>query len=138
MYVDLNSYKANLADDSPELTGILIALREHPEAEGYFDPIGRLLICSEDVNGIVDRFDIGHDDMGRTYVMPYVTECDVRIQSDPPVIYVGYLNQTGFGEIPNEGLEEQLEEHDLPREMIREIRSYFKSRAPVNWNLEDQ
>lgn len=138
MYVDLELHKANLAEDSPELTGILVCLQDHPHAKGFRDPTGRLLLCSADVNASVDRFDVGHDDLGRTYVMPFVTEKGLRIQCDPPVIYVGNLNQMGFGEIPDADLDERLEALELPRAMIREIKSYFRSRAPVNWNLDTQ
>lgn len=67
------------------------------------------------------------------YAMPFTTADGYKVYSNPMEIMVGTVNVSGFGVIPVCDIEEHLEYLGLPRTVVRKVREYLQSRAPVNY-----
>lgn len=97
-----------------------------------------LIYCSTSVNHYVDQYDCTElkDSQGRSeYVLawPYTIINTVKVYSNPPFHVVGAPNEQGFGITPRDQWEDLLSGHNISNTVIRKIRSYLKSKPPINY-----
>lgn len=118
---------------SPEVVDVRIAQHTFPDLTAYKDPDGVICYCSVAITPYVDRLDVKHDSEGRTYVTGFTVDKGVKIYSDPPLYYVGRYNDKGFGDIPEAGWQERLEQSGWDEEIVKRIKDYFRRHPAVDF-----
>jgi len=136
MYLDLEQYLMKLKECwSLEADVVEIAKETFPDLKAFQDPDGTVKFCSPTATKFADRFDVKHDSEGRTYVTAFIINDKVQVYADPPILWVGRYNTEGFGEIPNEGYQEKVEEA-WSKDFAKKVKDYFLQHAPAYWTTE--
>lgn len=91
--------------------------------------------CSKGVNKFVDECGIyehlSADGHTYVYAWPSTTIGSFRVYSDPPSYIIGVVNTSGFGIVPTEGLEEQLDKDEISFKVVKKIREHLKSKPAI-------
>jgi len=134
-YVNLEEHLASIAGlpgKEKEAIDVRIALSENPELIGHRLYTGELLLVSEKINQFCT--DVEFRNYGNEVVaLPYTTDKNVRLHSNPVVFYLGVQNNLGFGIIPFERWDSYFEQYGLDFKIIRKVKSFLESHAPVNY-----
>ncbi len=92
--------------------------------------------CSKAVNKMVDDCTIyDHKRLDGTgtdiYAWPHTMVGDFKVWSDPPFIIIGRVNTEGFGVVPTDKWEDNLDAQEMSLKVIRLIRNHLKSRPAI-------
>ena len=102
-----------------------------PDLQVAKNDLGTLLFCTAEANKEVASFDVDvstPDIKVWTYV---ALDKHERVYTSPPCFSIGTKNPAGFGIIPVAGWAESMEAAGFPTSLIRKVKSYLDSRAPV-------
>lgn len=137
MYLDLDKYLQQLKESwSLEADVVETAKETFPDLKAFQDPDGSVKFCSPTATPFADRLDVKHDSAGRTYVTAFIINDKVQVYADPPILWVGKYNTEGFGEIPNEGYQEQVEKA-WGKDLAKRVKDHFLQHAPAYWGSEE-
>lgn len=90
--------------------------------------------CTAGVNKLVDHcviYEHKLEDVTYVYAWPSTLIGPFRVYSDPPSFIIGKVNTAGFGIVPTEGLEEQLDKSEIGFKAVRQIREHLKSKPAI-------
>lgn len=92
---------------------------------------GQLLYCTAEANKEAEAFEIDTTN-GHVRVWTYISlDKHDRVHTSPPCFTIGAVNPAGFGVIPRYEWNVAMEEAGLQLSLIRKVKSYLDSRAPV-------
>lgn len=133
MYLDLAEYLKMLKESwSVEADIVETAMETFPDLKAFKDPDGTVRFCSPTATPFVDRIDFKHDADGKLYATAFIINDKVQVYADPPVLWIGRYNTEGFGEIPNEGYQEEVEKA-WGKDIARKVKDYFLQHSPASW-----
>jgi len=133
VYLDLEQYLAELELKVPSLASKIRDLNTlFPVITIFKCADGTVLVCSPDVNDIVNQFEVvvAPDN---TEFRFYAESFGVKLYSDPPAFYISEPNKNGFGEVPLLNWEQLLVEYMISDYAIDKAKDYLDSRQPVNY-----
>ena len=123
------------------INGIKTLLNKFPDLMVYRPSDNKkyeLVCCSSAVNHFADSYN--YTEVANcsgppiVYVWPYTLIDNNKVYSNPCYFGIGEVNINGFGINLDQNWEACLTENDIPNTLIRKIKSYFKSRPPINYN----
>jgi hypothetical protein len=143
MYLSASEYLAKLVYSGSNwhrIDQIEELMKKYPSLRVYEDYLGRLRLCTYEVNSLVDEIFLWHrtDSGGSIEVLPFIQEDGVEIHSDPVIFIVGHANDKGFGEVPLHDWKNLLEDEKICKDVVRKIRDYLDKHAPVNYSDVDE
>jgi hypothetical protein len=113
-------------------------VKTFPDLRLFRDHYGILKYCSAEANSEVDMMEMDscHNCDGQPLKMwAYVTidQRGTKLYSDPPVFIVADQNQRGFGEVPREDWQDQLEASGISRQVILKVRWHLMNHPPIDY-----
>lgn len=135
MYKDpvdyLKELEAKIGVDTHTYKRVAALFAEHKNLRVFVRPYGLPLLCTTDVNDLVDRFTVERDNDGTVIVCP--TTSINGISCDQPAFAVAYRNPEGLGEIQLPWKEE-MAKAGLPRKLIGQVESYLGGHPEVSYD----
>lgn len=139
---DMNR-RLEAAGDHKGLQQLADLAQTFPDLRLFADHRGNIKYCSAEANAEVDTMEIDscHECDGKPIKLWVFVTLDPRgtkLYSDPPVFTVADQNPLGFGEIPREGWEQELEAAGISKDVIHRVRLHQRGHPPINYlEVED-
>lgn len=129
--LDFESEMERLVETHPQFAANgRIAQHAVPDVRMYIDAKGLIRYYSPAVNEKVDNvwYDIANNVV---YMMPFIVESGVAINSDPPMICVGRVVDNGWGIQQEPGWEEIMAQ--FPDVITKKTKLYLEKHPAIFW-----